>query len=212
MVKVFKNAIYQVKSTNTNPLKINIFSCSFQFVGNICLRKHPGAHQRRLCLYDWEITSVTLPQRDLASMLVSLATVGRDPREQLETINKLIDNYHNALIGALKSKLPASKEISVPKHQPPNPSQKCAEANASGRNDSKVPWKNISGKSKLNLSKLLDRELFQRMLDYCFLQIFFDRVGGVVLLPRDMHDPNLKNSLGVILKYLEARKEFNFYL
>ena len=155
---------------------------------------------------------MTLPQRDLASMLVSLATVGRDPREQLETINKLVDKYHNALVGALKSKMSVSKEISVPKHQPPNPSQKYAEANAFGKNDSKVPWKMISEKSKRNLSKLLDREVFQRMLDYCFLQIFFDRVGGVVLLPRDMHDPNLKNSLGVILKYLEARKEFNSYL
>ena len=155
---------------------------------------------------------MSLPQRDLASLLLSLTRVGRDPTEQLEAINRLVDKYHNALVCALKSKLPISNEISVSKDQPANPSQKCVKAKASGRNDNRVPWKIISEKSKLNLCKVLDREIFQRMLDYCILQIFFDRVGWVVLLPRDTHGPTLEKEFEVALNYLEARKEFHSYL
>ena len=155
---------------------------------------------------------MSVPQRDLASFLMCLARVGCDPTEQLAIINKLVDKYHNALVGALKSKLPAFKEISLSNHQPVNPSQKHTGANAAAWNDNNVLWKIIAEKSKLNLSKIMERELFQRMLDYCFLQLFFDRLGAVVLMPRDMHGPTLMNEFEVVFKYLEARNESNSYL
>ena len=163
--------------------------------------------------------------------------------EQLEIINKLVDKYHSALVGALKSKLPASEEIGIPKQQSVNPSHTStlqdvgnvqkgkevspqlslkttndkiatSESSSSKRvsNINHVQWKEISKRSKLNLHKLLDRELFQRMLDYCFLQVFFDRLGGVALLPRDRHGSTLEDEFEVSLKYLEARREFHSYL
>ena len=56
------------------------------FAANLCLRRCPKPEQSPLCLYDWELCSIHVPQRDLADFLIyalakppGVATAARPP-------------------------------------------------------------------------------------------------------------------------------------
>ena len=48
---------------------------------NACLRRCPGEHQRRLCLYDWELACTHVPQWDVAVFLLYTLPEGSTPHE-----------------------------------------------------------------------------------------------------------------------------------
>lgn len=77
---------------------------------NLCLRKHPVQLKEpgevcTLCLYDWELATIDVPQRDLAEFL----TFTLSPATPIDVRVELIDFYRCCLEGFSGSVYPIDR-------------------------------------------------------------------------------------------------------
>ena len=89
-----ENAIANLDKINstlsTGPLTLIHNDCNPR---NVCLHKSLGGLDKHMCLYDWELATLDVPQRDLAEFLVFTLR----PTTPLETWMELIEFYRSNL-------------------------------------------------------------------------------------------------------------------
>ena len=75
------------------------------FSANLFLRKKRAPNDDFLCLYDWEFSSIHVPQRDLGFFLCTAVTISTDPFEEVQTrIKDYCNYYHEKLCENLRGK------------------------------------------------------------------------------------------------------------
>ena len=68
------------------------------FQGNICVRLNPGEHQGYLCSYDWELCTLGVPQRDVASFLGDIVHAEEDEDNILDVWQFYIETYRQEFL------------------------------------------------------------------------------------------------------------------
>ena len=69
------------------------------------LRKKPAANSDVLCLYDWEFSSIHVPQRDLGLFLTTAVCISTAPLEEVQSrIKDYCTHYHEKLCENLRGK------------------------------------------------------------------------------------------------------------
>ena len=66
---------------------------------NVCLRRDPKPYQQRLCVYDWELANIHVPQHDLAEFLVFVLP----ETASVTDMNDSVEFYRQELLVWLKS-------------------------------------------------------------------------------------------------------------
>ena len=66
---------------------------------NVCLRRDPKSSQKQLCMYDWELAIIHVPQRDLAEFLIFVLPETSSAAD----INNFVEYYRLELLKQLKT-------------------------------------------------------------------------------------------------------------
>ena len=66
---------------------------------NVCLRRDPKSSQKQLCMYDWELAIIHVPQHDLAEFLIFVLPETSSAAD----INNFIEYYRLELLKQLKT-------------------------------------------------------------------------------------------------------------
>ena len=93
--KIASNALIICKVFRNNPKTLIHYDLTPR---NCCLRRSPKAHQRSLCLYDWEFANIHIPQADVAHFLMFV--IGE--KDAFNAISTYAEFYRKCLLTQLQ--------------------------------------------------------------------------------------------------------------